>query len=157
MKNLGSLTHLIGIATLLFAGAAQADWTPVGPTSGAQFFMDKASLTRKAGMVQVWELVNMEQADGEGVRSSRFLIEYDCKGKRSRGLDMQTYKEPMGAGTVLQQLGPDPDGWEAGVDLFSLPKVTVGKLALAWGWLRKPMIPLVFLLTFQFPFEGAKA
>ena len=44
-----------------------------------------------------------------------------------------------------------------GVDLFSLPKVTVGKLALAWGWLRKPMIPLVFLLTFQFPFEGAKA
>ena len=113
MKSLGSLTHLIGIATLLFASAAQADWTPVGPTSGAQFFMDKASLTRKAGMVQVWELVNMEQADGEGVRSSRFLIEYDCKGKRSRGLDMQTYKEPMGAGTVLQQLGPDPDGWEA--------------------------------------------
>ena len=63
-------------------------------------------------MVQVWELVNMEQADGEGVRSSRFLVEYDCKGKRSCGLDMQTHKEPMGAGKVLQQLGPDPDGWE---------------------------------------------
>jgi hypothetical protein len=35
-----------------------------------------------------------------------------------------------------------------GIDLFLLPKVTVGKLALAWGWLRKPMIPLVFLFTF---------
>jgi hypothetical protein len=44
-----------------------------------------------------------------------------------------------------------------GVDLFSLPKVTVGKLALAWGWLRKPMIPLAFLFTFQSPFEGVKA
>ena len=44
-----------------------------------------------------------------------------------------------------------------GVDLFSLSKVTVGKLALAWGWLRKPMIPLAFLFTFQSPFEGVKA
>jgi len=113
MKNPRRITHLIGIATLLIASAAQADWTPVGPAGSAQFFIDKASLTRKAGMVQIWELVNMEQADGDGVRSSRFLVEYDCKGQRSRGLDMQTYKEPMGAGKVLQQLGPDPDGWEA--------------------------------------------
>jgi len=113
MKNRRLVAHLTGIATLLMTSAAQADWTPVGPTSGAQFFMDKASLTRKAGMVQVWELVNMEQADGQGVRSSRFLIEYDCQGKRSRGLDMLTYTEPMAAGKVLQQLGPDPDGWEA--------------------------------------------
>ena len=113
MKYAVSLAHFVGIAALLFAGAAQADWTPVGPAGSAQFFIDKASLTRKAGMVQVWELVNLEQADGEGVRSSRFLVEYDCKGQRSRGLDMQTYKEPMSAGKVLQQLGPDPDGWEA--------------------------------------------
>jgi hypothetical protein len=46
---------------------------------------------------------------------------------------------------------------QVGVDLFSLPKVTVGKLALARGWLRKPMIPLAFLFTFQSPFEGVKA
>jgi hypothetical protein len=44
-----------------------------------------------------------------------------------------------------------------GVDLFSLPKVTVGKLALAWGWLRKPLISLALLFTFQSPFEGVKA
>ena len=113
MKNRRRLAHLIGIATLLVNSAAQADWTSVGPAGGTQFFMDKASLTRKAGMVQVWELVNMEQADGQGVRSSRFLVEYDCKAKRSRGLEMQTYKEPMGTGKLLQQLGPDPDGWEA--------------------------------------------
>ena len=113
MKNRRIVAYLIGIATLLFTFAAQADWTSVGPAGGTQFFMDKASLTRKAGMVQVWELVNMEQADGQGVRSSRFLVEYDCKAKRSRGLEMQTYKEPMGTGKLLQQLGPDPDGWEA--------------------------------------------
>jgi hypothetical protein len=112
MKNGRLVAHLTGIATLLITSAAQADWTPVGPTSGAQFFIDKTSVTREAGMVQVWELVNMEQADGQGVRSSRFLVEYDCKGKRSRGLDMLTYNEPMAAGKVLQQLGPDPDGWE---------------------------------------------
>ena len=58
------------------------------------------------------------------------------------------------------QVSPEPY-WNrdvlCGVDLFSLPKVTVGKLALAWGWLRKPMIPLAFLFTFQSPFEGVKA
>ena len=113
MKNLPSLTRLIGISALLIASAAHADWVPVGPAGIAQFFIDKATIKRKADTVQVWELVNMEKVDGEGVHSSRFLVEYDCKGKRSRGLDMQTYKEPMGAGKVLQQLGPDPDGWEA--------------------------------------------
>jgi hypothetical protein len=75
--------------------------------------MDKSTLTRKVDTVQVWEMVTMEQADGEGVRSSRFLVEYDCKGQRSRGLDMLTYTEPMGGGKLLQQLGADPDGWEA--------------------------------------------
>jgi phage tail protein X len=113
MKSRKPIARLIGISALLFASAAHAEWVPVGPAGIAQFFIDKATIKRKADTVQVWELVNMEQADGEGVRSSRFLVEYDCKGQRSRGLEMQTYKEPMGAGKVLQQLGPDPDGWEA--------------------------------------------
>jgi len=113
MKNLPSLTRLIGISALLIASAAHADWVPVGPAGIAQFFIDKATIKRKADTVQVWELVNMEKVDGEGVHSSRFLVEYDCKGQRSRGLDMLTYTEPMGGGKVIQQLGPDPDGWEA--------------------------------------------
>ena len=113
MKNLPHIARRFGICALLLASAAHAQWVPVGPAGIAQFFMDKATIKRKADTVQVWELVNMEKVDGEGVRSSRFLVEYDCKGQRSRGLDMQTYKEPMGAGKVLQQLGPDPDGWEA--------------------------------------------
>ena len=113
MKSRKPIARLIGISALLFASAAHADWVPVGPAGIAQFFIDKTTIKRKADTVQIWELMNMEKVDGEGVHSSRFLIEYDCKGKRSRGLDMQTYKEPMGAGKVLQQLGPDPDGWEA--------------------------------------------
>ena len=113
MKNLRPIARLIGISALLFASAAHAEWVPVGPGGIAQFFMDKATITRKADMVQIWELVNMERVDGEGVRSSRFLVEYDCKGQRSRGLDMLTYTEPMGGGKLRQHLGPDPDGWEA--------------------------------------------
>ena len=112
MKNLRRITRLIGISALLIASAAHADWVPVGPAGIAQFFIDKATIKRKADTVQVWELVNMEKVDGEGVHSSRFLVEYDCKGQRSRGLDMLTYTEPMGSGKLLQQLGPDPDGWE---------------------------------------------
>jgi broad specificity polyphosphatase/5'/3'-nucleotidase SurE len=36
MKNPRRITPLIGIATLLIASAAQADWTPVGPAGSAQ-------------------------------------------------------------------------------------------------------------------------
>ena len=106
------LNKSICLAIMLGATTAHAEWVAVGPSGIAQFFMDKSTLSRKADMVQVWELVNMEKVDGEGVRSSRFLVEYDCKGQRSRGLDMLTYTEPMGGGKLIQQLGPDPDGWE---------------------------------------------
>jgi len=107
------LVKTIFWAILLCATTAHAEWIPVAPSNGAQFFMDKTTLKRKADTVQVWELVNMEKVDGEGVRSIRFLVEYDCKGQRSLGLDMLTYTEPMGGGKLIQQLGPDPDGWEA--------------------------------------------
>jgi phage tail protein X len=113
MKNLPHIARRFGISALLLASAAHAEWVPVGPAGIAQFFMDKATIKRKADTVQVWELVNMEKVDGEGVHSSRFLVEYDCKGQRSRGLDMLTYTEPMGGGKLIQQLGRDPDGWEA--------------------------------------------
>lgn len=113
MKTIRSFAQHLAVFAGLFASAAHAQWTPVGPAGSAQFFIDTNTLQRKEGMVQVWELVNMERADGEGVRSSRFLMEYDCKGQRSRGLDMLTYTEPMGGGKLLQQLGPDPDGWES--------------------------------------------
>jgi len=113
MKNFKHFSSLVGTGALVISSALHAQWQPVGPAGSAQFFMDKSTLARKANTVQVWEMVTMEQADGEGVRSSRFLVEYDCKGRRSRGLDMLTYTEPMGAGKLIQRLGPDPDGWEA--------------------------------------------
>lgn len=113
MKNPNSFARLFIVSAALITSTAHAQWVLVAPAGNADFFMDKASITRKGDMVQVWELVNMGQSDSDGVRSSRFMVEYDCKGKRSRGLDMLTYSEPMGGGKLIQQLGPDPDGWEA--------------------------------------------
>ena len=102
------------LAALIYAGAAQAQWLPVAPAeSGVQFFIDATSIRRTAGMTKVWELMNTDKADGEGVRSSRFQVEYDCAGKRSRGLEMLTFGQAMAAGQPLRTMGPDPDGWEA--------------------------------------------
>ena len=44
-----------------------------------------------------------------------------------------------------------------GVDLFSLSKLTVGNLALAWGWFGKLMIPLTILSIFQSVSDGVDA
>jgi len=46
------------------------------------------------------------------VRSLRFKMEYDCKGARSRGLEMLAFADRMAAGKELIRLGEDPDGWE---------------------------------------------
>ena len=101
-------------AALICVGAAQAQWVPVAPAeSGVQFFIDPTSIQKTAGMAKVWELINTDKADGEGVRSSRFQVEYDCAGKRSRGLEMLTFGQAMAAGQPLRTMGPDPDGWEA--------------------------------------------
>ena len=101
------------LAALICVGAAQAQWVPVAPAeSGVQFFIDPTSIQNTAGMAKVWELINTDKADGEGVRSSRFQVEYDCAGKRSRGLEMLTFGQAMAAGQPLRTMGPDPDGWE---------------------------------------------
>ena len=78
----------------------------------------------------------------------------NCNRNRNRNAMIEQGLIMVEQSKIFWQSAPLPND---GVDLFSLPKVTVGKLALAWGWLRKPMIPLAFLFTFQSPFEGVKA
>ena len=110
--NMHVIRKVIAITALLGAQFAQAQWVLVGPAGETEFYIDRASISRQSTGVRVWEMLNLAKADGEGTRSSRFLVEYDCKGRRSRGLEMLTYGQPMGAGDPLRKLGPDPDGWE---------------------------------------------
>ena len=107
-----AMKKLCSLALLLAAHCAHAEWTVLGEQNGATFYMDMQSATGGPDARQVWEMLNMPQPDAEGVHSVRFQMEYDCEGKRSRGLNMLAFAEPMSAGTEMASLGEDPEGWE---------------------------------------------
>ena len=100
------------LALLIAAQCAQDEWLSLGEQNGATFYIDLQTATGTGDIRQAWELLDMPEPDVDGVRSLRFKMEYDCKGKRSRGLAMLTFAERMAAGTELSRLGEDPDGWE---------------------------------------------
>jgi hypothetical protein len=106
------MKKFVALALLLAAHCAHAEWLAVGEQNGASFYIDLQTAIGTGDIRQAWELLDMPEPDVDGVRSLRFKMEYDCKGKRSRGLAMLTFAERMAAGTELSRLGEDPDGWE---------------------------------------------
>ena len=106
------MKKFVAFALLIAAHFAHAEWLAVGEQNGASFYIDLQTVTVKGDTRQAWEMLDMPEPDVDGVRSLRFKMEYDCKGKRSRGLAMLTFAERMAAGTELSRLGEDPDGWE---------------------------------------------
>ena len=106
------MKKFVALALLLAAHCAHAEWLAVGEQNGASFYIDLQTATGTGDIRQAWELLDMPEPDVDGVRSLRFKMEYDCKGKRSRGLAMLTFAERMAVGTELSSLGEDPDGWE---------------------------------------------
>jgi len=106
------MKKFVALALLLAAHCAHAEWLAVGEQNGASFYIDLQTATGTGDIRQAWELLDMPEPDVDGVRSLRFKMEYDCKGKRSRGLAMLTFADRMAAGTELSRLGEDPDGWE---------------------------------------------
>ena len=106
------MKKFVALALFLAAHCAHAEWLAVGEQNGASFYIDLQTATGTGDIRQAWELLDMPEPDVDGVRSLRFKMEYDCKGKRSRGLAMLTFAERMAAGTELSRLGEDPDGWE---------------------------------------------
>jgi hypothetical protein len=99
-------------ALLIAAQCAHAEWSVLGEQNGATFYIDLQMVTGTGDTRQAWEMLDMPEPDVDGVRSLRFKMEYDCKGKRSRGLEMITFADRMGAGKEQNRLGEDPDGWE---------------------------------------------
>ena len=102
----------VALALLIAAHAAHADWLVLGEQNGASFYIDLQTVTGTGETRQAWELLDMPDPDVDGVRSLRFKMEYDCKGTRSRGLEMIAFADRMAAGKELNRLGADPEGWE---------------------------------------------
>ena len=106
------MKKFVALALLIVTHLAHADWLVLGEQNGASFYIDLQTVTGTGDTRQAWELLDMPEPDVDGVRSLRFKMEYDCKGARSRGLQMLAFADRMAAGRELNRLGEDPEGWE---------------------------------------------
>ena len=106
------MKKFVALALLIVAQLAHADWLVLGEQNGASLYIDLQTVTGTGDTRQAWELLDMPEPDVDGVRSLRFKMEYDCKGARSRGLQMLAFADRMAAGKELNRLGEDPEGWE---------------------------------------------
>ncbi len=97
-----ALRLAIGLTLGLLPLWCGATWFKVAGTAGMTLYMDKASMQKvDENIHRAWELQDLKAADPEGVRSRRYLNEYDCKHKMHRIGRMVSYSGPMLTGNKL--------------------------------------------------------
>ena len=80
--------------------AAQA-WTRIGETQDVALYVNRNAIEREDSKRRVWEMQDLKTPDAEGVRSRRYLNEYDCTHKMHRLGQMTSYAGPMMTGEKI--------------------------------------------------------
>lgn len=73
---------LAALASLAPAGAMA--WTRIGETPEVTLYVNRNSIEKDDTIRRVWEMQDLKTPDAEGVRSRRYLNEYDCNYKMHR-------------------------------------------------------------------------
>ena len=108
MNTLGfSKRSLLRMALLaLLTGSALGPqvamaWTRIGETPEVALFVNRNSIEKADRIRKVWEMQDLKTADADGVRSRRYLNEYDCEYKMHRMGQMTSYAGPKMTGQVV--------------------------------------------------------
>ena len=96
---------MMGLMLLLVAGAASAEWSIAGENDESVSYADRATIHRSGNFVKMWNLRDFktvrESSAGMSYSSVKGQDEYDCKGKKDRGLAVTLYSRRMGNGKVV--------------------------------------------------------
>ena len=87
---LGSLSPVTALA-----------WTRIGETAELTLYVNRNAIEKDDNIRRVWELQDLKTPDAEGVRSRRYLNEYDCTYKMHRLGQMTSYSGPKLTGEKL--------------------------------------------------------
>ena len=93
---------------MLIASPAMADWSLTTiSNNGDRYYIDLETIRKSGSLIRVWELNNFaeprEFANIQGVSSTRYRAEYDCKNERLRFLTLSAHAELDAKGKVLGQ------------------------------------------------------
>lgn len=87
LSLLGSLAPISALA-----------WTRIGETPEVTLYVNRNSIEKDDTIRRVWEMQDLKAPDAEGVRSRRYLNEYDCQYKMHRLGQMTSFSGPKMTG-----------------------------------------------------------
>jgi hypothetical protein len=73
-------------------------WTRIGETEEVTLYVNRNSIEKADAVRRVWEMQDLKSPDPEGVRSRRYLNEYDCTYKMHRIGQMTSFAGPKMSG-----------------------------------------------------------
>ena len=85
----------------LIPAPAWGEWVRVSENPMLATYIDPATIRKIGDLVQVMQLQDLRQRHADGEMSRQSLQEYDCKGRRSRGLTVSAHSESMARGKTL--------------------------------------------------------
>jgi hypothetical protein len=89
------------LALSAMGSQAAMAWTRIGETPEVALFVNRNSIEKVDRIRKVWEMQDLKTADADGVRSRRYLNEYDCEYKMHRVGQMTSYAGPKMTGQVV--------------------------------------------------------
>ena len=92
-----------GLAGALGPATAWA-WTRIGETPEVTLYVNRNSIEREDNIRRVWEMQDLKTPDAEGVRSRRYLNEYDCTYKMHRLGQMTSFAGPKMTGEKVAEV-----------------------------------------------------
>lgn len=107
LRCITALAVLAGMGVPL---AVRAAWVPVDATETSYDYLDPASIRVDGSLRRVWTLHDLAQADADGDRSYRSLLEFHCPEARYRNLQTLFHAGSMGTGRLTGRTA-QPGAW----------------------------------------------
>jgi hypothetical protein len=100
----GFSLRVFALSGVLLAGLMPVSamaWTRIGETDEVTLYVNRNSIEKADAVRRVWEMQDLKTADPEGVRSRRYLNEYDCTYKMHRIGQMTSFSGPKMSGQKI--------------------------------------------------------
>lgn len=100
---------------LSLSGAVRAEWTSIGRFDRGEFYIDRSTIQTKGDQREVWSVMNYRNPEmdpsGRIFRSTRSLLQLQCKTRQARAIHMSFYSGAMLGGKQISTMGSLPE-WE---------------------------------------------
>lgn len=117
LTRLGAMkTRVVSsLALLLICSSVQAGWTSVGRFERGEFYIDRSTIEVKGDQREVWSMMNYRNPEmhpnGHIFRSTRSLLQIQCKARLARAVHMSHFTDAMLGGKQISKMGSLPE-WD---------------------------------------------